>query len=108
MKRSFSVLSFALAFASAYSRAPEPTTVPAPQRSVSQGGDTTARAGGGRARGGGAAQPRHYHRAITRDARTRRGMFAVHHVNYKLYSEIPPRDLNEGVRLVRRITLAGA
>ena len=108
MKRSFSVLSFALAFASACSRAPEPTTVPAPQRSVSQGGDTTARAGGDSARGGGAAQPRPYNRVITRDARTRRGMFVVHRVNDKLYFEIPLKELNKDMLLVGRLTRAAA
>jgi len=78
----------ALLIAGACSTAPAPRTGPTPQRGE-PGGDS-ARAGGdsGRTAGGAPAQPRAYNRVITRDARTRRGMFAVHRVNEKLYFEI--------------------
>ena len=71
----------ALFVAAACTQAPGPNGAPSPQRSA-QGpgaGDST-RAGGDSARGGAgaAAQPRPYNRVITREARTRRGMFAVH------------------------------
>jgi len=45
---------------------------------------------------------------ITRDAKTRRGMFAVHRVNDKLYFEIPSRELNRDMLLVGRFTRAAA
>ena len=99
------VLGIALV-AAACSQAPQPNTVPAPQRTVAQG-DTTLRAGGDSARGG-AAQPRPYNRVITRDARTRRGMFAVHRVNDKLYFEIPAKELGKDMLLVGRFTRAAA
>ena len=106
MKKSSGLLSLAIAFTAACSSAPGPKTVPTPQRSV---GDTTARAGAdsGRA-GGGAAQPRPYNRVITRDARTRRGMFSVHRVNDKLYFEIPRKELDKDMLLVGRFTRASA
>ena len=91
----------------ACSQAPEPKTSPSPQRSVGQAGDSTARPGGDSARGG-AAQPRPYNRVITREARTRRGMFAVHRVNEKLYFEIPRKELGRDMLLVGRFTRAAA
>src|ERR1041384_3414187 len=94
-----------LALVAACSQGPQPNTVPAPQRSVGQG-DTT-RATGDSARGG-PAQPRPYNRVITRDARTRRGMFAVHRVNDKLYFEIPGKELGKDMLLVGRFTRAAA
>ena len=54
------------------------------------------------------AQPRPYNRVITREARTRRGMFAVHRVNEKLYFEIPQKELNKDMLLVGRFTRAAA
>src|SRR5437762_8772758 len=109
MKKSFGPFLLALAFTSACSRAPEPKTGPTPQRTVGQGGDTTVRAGGDSTRAGtGPAQPRPYNRVITRDARTRRGMFAVHRVNDKLYFEIPGKELNKDMLLVGRFTRAAA
>ena len=109
MRKSFGPLAVTLAFTFACSSSPEPKTVPSPQRAVGQNGDTTVRAGGDSARaGGGAAQPRPYNRVITRDARTRRGMFAVHRVNEKLYFEIPRKELNKDMLLVGRFTRAAA
>jgi hypothetical protein len=91
--------------AAACSSSPAPSTVPAPQRSAQAQPDS---ARGDSARGGGAAQPRPYNRVITREARTRRGMFAVHRVNDKLYFEIPRKEFNKDMLLVGRFTRAAA
>src|SRR4051794_2020692 len=110
MKNTTAVLTLALAFTAGCSKNPQPNTAPSTQRSVGQGGDTAGRGAGdsaGRAAGG-AAQPRPYSRIITRDARTRRGMFAVHRVNDKLYFEIPRKELNKDMLLVGRFTRAAA
>ena len=98
----------ALFIAGACSTAPAPRTGATPQRG--EGGGDSARAGGDSGRAGGAtpAQPRAYNRVITRDARTRRGMFAVHRVNEKLYFEIPRNELNKDMLLVGRFTRAAA
>ena len=86
----------ALLAAAACSTAPEPRTAPTPQRNGQGPSGDSTRAGGdsGRAGGNAPAQPRPYNRVITRDAKTRRGMFAVHRVNDKLYFEIPKNELN--------------
>ncbi|MFL5499839.1 MAG: zinc-dependent metalloprotease [Gemmatimonadaceae bacterium] len=110
MKTTIAVLTFALAFTAGCSKNPQPSTAPSTQRSAAQGGDTAVRAAGdssGRGAGG-AAQPRPYNRVITRDARTRRGMFAVHRVNDKLYFEIPRKELGRDMLLVGRYTRAAA
>ncbi|HEX9084268.1 MAG TPA: zinc-dependent metalloprotease [Gemmatimonadaceae bacterium] len=100
----------ALLFADACSTAPEPKTAPSPQRNGQGPSGDSTRAGGDSARGGGnaPAQPRPYNRVITRDAKTRRGMFAVHRVNDKLYFEIPRNELNKDMLLVGRFTRAAA
>jgi len=89
----------------ACSSSPAPNPAPSPQRSAQAPSDSTR---GDSTRGGGAAQPRPYNRVITREARTRRGMFAVHRVNDKLYFEIPQRELNKDMLLVGRFTRAAA
>ena len=100
----------ALLLAAACSTAPEPKTAPNPQRSGQGPSGDSTRAGGDSTRGGGnaPAQPRPYNRVITRDAKTRRGMFAVHRVNDKLYFEIPKSELNKDMLLVGRFTRAAA
>ena len=100
----------ALLLAAACSTAPEPKTVPTPQRNGQAPFGDSTRAGGdsGRAGGNAPAQPRPYNRVITRDAKTRRGMFAVHRVNDKLYFEIPRNELNKDMLLVGRFTRAAA
>jgi len=72
-----SIVFSVLVVAAACARAPEPGTPPSPQRNAQGAGGDTARAGGDSARGGAAApaQPRAYNRVITREAKTRRGMF---------------------------------
>ncbi|MDB4874527.1 MAG: peptidase and matrixin and adamalysin [Gemmatimonadetes bacterium] len=96
--------------------APAPVTpVPQPARATNAPpaapqpvpGDSTA--GGGR--GGApltATQPRPYNRVITADAKTRRGMFAVHRVGDRLYFEIPSRELNKDMLVVGRFARAAA
>jgi Met-zincin/Domain of unknown function (DUF5117)/Domain of unknown function (DUF5118) len=103
-----SLAASALVIVAACSQAPAPATSPSPQRSSAQGGNDSARTLGDSARGGAPAQPRPYNRVITRDAKTRRGMFAVHRVNDKLYFEIPKRELNKDMLLVGRYTRAAA
>lgn len=80
-----------------------PTPARATQRSARTGGDST-RAGADSSRGG----PRPYDRVITREAKSRRGMFDVHRVADKLYFEIPRRELNKDMLLVGRFTRAAA
>ncbi len=46
---------------------------------------------------------RPYVRVITRDAKTRRGLFVTHRVGEKLYFEIPRRELNRDMLLVGRL-----
>jgi hypothetical protein len=100
----------ALLLAGACSTTPEPKTAPGPQRNGQGPAGDSTRAAGDSARAGGnaPAQPRPYNRVITRDAKTRRGMFAVHRVNDKLYFEIPRNELNKDMLLVGRFTRAAA
>ena len=70
--------------------------------------DSTQPIGAGGAGGGPAARPRPYNRVITRDAITRRGLFAVHRVGDRLYFEIPARELNRDELLVGRYAYAAA
>jgi hypothetical protein len=106
MRKTATVIS-GVFLAAACTRAP--VTAPGPQRGRAQGAEN-GRALGDSARGPGTgpAQPRPYNRVITRDARTRRGLFAVHRVNDKLYFEIPSRELNKDMLLVGRFTRAAA
>src|SRR3954470_20365978 len=97
----------------AHAPAPAPAPVSAPvegqrpapgaaQAPEGAGGDST----GGRAAG--PARPRPYNRVITAEARSRRGLFAVHRVNDRLYFEIPPRELGRDQLIVGRFTRAAA
>jgi len=105
INRSIALLGIVLV--AACSQSPQPAGSPTPQRASAQGADTTR--GGDSARAGsGSAQPRPYNRVITRDAKTRRGLFAVHRVNEKLYFEIPRKELNKDMLLVGRFTRAAA
>ncbi|HEX7018538.1 MAG TPA: zinc-dependent metalloprotease [Gemmatimonadaceae bacterium] len=63
-----------------------------------QGGDSTQRT----------AQPRPYNRVITREAKTRRGLFTVHVVGDRLYFEIPSNELNKDMLVVGRFARAAA
>jgi len=93
---------------------PSPAQSPAsaPNRGLAAGtpADTQERGAGGAGGGfaSGAARPRPYNRVITRDAVTRRGMFAVHRVGDRLYFEIPSRELGKDELLVGRYAFAPA
>lgn len=53
----------------------------------------------------GATPPlRPYNKVITRDAKTRIGLFSTHRVGEKLFFEIPRRELNRDMLLVGRLT----
>ncbi|HEY7234061.1 MAG TPA: zinc-dependent metalloprotease [Gemmatimonadaceae bacterium] len=70
--------------------------------------DTQQRGAGGPGGGAAVARPRPYNRVITRDAVTRRGMFAVHHVGDRLYFEIPAKEMGKDELLVGRYAFAPA
>src|SRR5437868_11429423 len=98
----------------ACSKAP-PATQPSPAQTPTRGGapgsavatDSQDRGAGG-AGAFGAARPRPYNRVITREAVTRRGMFAVHRVGDRLYFEIPAREMGRDELLVGRYAFAAA
>ncbi len=103
--------------------APPPAPTPAPVAVQPPAG---APQGGGRAGGGGAAvaaqgdstgggrgaaapaQPRPYNRVITAEAKTKRGLFAVHQVNDRTYFEIPARELGKDMLIVGRYARAAS
>jgi hypothetical protein len=93
--------------------APQPTAAPTQNRPANptlppgfqvpgQGGDSNARPGLP------TAQPRPYNRVITAEAKTRRGLFAVHRVGDRLYFEIPAKELNKDQLIVGRYARAAA
>ena len=73
-----------------------------PRQGPPTGGDTTARPQQA------PTGPRPYERVITGEARTRRGLFAVHRVGDRLYFEIPARELNKDMLVVGRYARAAA
>lgn len=52
--------------------------------------------------------PRPYNRVITAEAKTRRGLFAVHRVGDRLYFEIPAHELNKDMLIEGRYARASA
>jgi hypothetical protein len=99
-------LVLAALFASACTRQ-TPSGPPSPVRT----GDPTAARGGDSAGGAAASRtpsPRPYGRVITSQAQTRRGLFAVHRVDDKLFFEIPRKELNKDMLLVGRYARAAA
>jgi hypothetical protein len=100
-----------LALVAACTSAPAATTASAPRAAGAQptaqpaaagtGGDSTAQ------RGGPSAGPRPYARVITREARTRNGLFKTHMVGERLYFEIPARELGRDMLLLGRTAAAG-
>ncbi|HEY6219049.1 MAG TPA: zinc-dependent metalloprotease, partial [Gemmatimonadaceae bacterium] len=61
------------------------------------------RGGAGQGGGGAApAAPQPYNRVITRDAKTRRGLFTTHQVGDRLYFEIPASELGKDMLVVGR------
>jgi uncharacterized protein DUF4953/uncharacterized protein DUF5117/uncharacterized protein DUF5118 len=90
--------------------APAATTTPAPRTAAGPAQTTSPAAGGDTTTGGRgpSAAPRPYARVITRDARTRAGMFKTHVVGDRLYFEIPAKELNKDMLLVGRYARAAA
>ncbi|MFN2398883.1 MAG: DUF5117 domain-containing protein, partial [Gemmatimonadaceae bacterium] len=68
-----------------------------------QPGDSAARAMAGAGGAGAAGAPRPYARVITKEARTRAGLFKAHRIRDKLYYEIPPKELNKDFLFVTQI-----
>src|SRR5206468_4320034 len=102
------------------SKAP-PATQPSPSQGPTQSpnrgfgatpatpADSLERGAGGVGGGlAGPARPRPYNRVITREAVTRRGMFAVHRVGDRLYFEIPSKEMGRDELLVGRYAFAPA
>lgn len=125
-KRLAPALAAALLAAACSRPAPAPAPSPTPNRGAGAGagggrpgGETPSDPGVGGAGGGaqdstgggrglGAAQPRPYGRVITPAAQTRRGLFAVHRVNDRLFFEIPRREIGKDMLLVGRYARAAA
>jgi Met-zincin/Domain of unknown function (DUF5117)/Domain of unknown function (DUF5118) len=97
---------------------PAPTTAPAPAAGAprrSAGGPVTNGVGGGPGAAGtsdsakqAATGPKPYPRVITKEAKTRVGMFKTHIVGDKLYFEIPSKELNKDMLMVGRFERAAA
>ena len=96
--------------------APEPASAPAPapatQSPTRPGapGNVASAERDSNARGGATAEPKPkpYRRVITSEAKTVRGLFAVHRIGSKLYFEIPARELDKDMLLVGRYARAAA
>jgi hypothetical protein len=80
---------------------PAPQTVPSPVR----GARGVSGIAGDSARPN-PNDPRPYPRVITRDAKTRAGMFKTHIVGDRLYFEIPRQELNRDMLMVGRFERA--
>ena len=66
--------------------------------------DTPAVPGGARPGAGGASQdPQPYDKVITKDAKTKKGLFAVHQIKDKYYYEIPKAELGKDLLWVTQI-----
>src|SRR6185312_7924982 len=114
----FAAIAFAAGCTPAPAPAPPPAPTPAPSQAPTranpaapaqgpQGGgrdSAGAQGGGGGGAGGPAAapRPRPYNRVITAEAKTKRGLFAVHQLNDRLYFEIPARELDKDMLIVGR------
>jgi hypothetical protein len=124
MSRRIAILLSAVGVVAGCSKAPpatQPSPVQSPTQSPNRGtaspttpSDSQAERGAGGAGGGAAglglaaARPRPYNRVITREAITRRGMFAVHRVGDRLYFEIPEKEMGRDELLVGRYAFAAA
>lgn len=83
---------------------PEPDTpAPAPEE-AKPAAEGAGRGGGPAGRGGqNANEPRPYDRVITKDAKTKAGIFKVHQVGTRWYYEIPKSELGKDFLLVTQI-----
>ncbi|HEU4629653.1 MAG TPA: zinc-dependent metalloprotease [Gemmatimonadaceae bacterium] len=97
----------ALLGATACRSTPTPTPTPAGRNAGNQGGGQPgARAGGDSAAAGGsqgAPNPRPYARVVTKEAKTRDGLFKTHLVGNRLLFEIPDSALGHDMLLVTQI-----
>lgn len=94
LSRSLSVAALVVGQSGCFLRQSSPA--PSPSRPVSTRGDPGDSSG--------VAVPlRAYSRVITRDAKTRRGLFITHRVGEKLLFEIPRSELNRDLLLVGRL-----
>lgn len=89
------------------SQAPTPATTPRSGASVTPSSGGTGGTPGDSARPA-ASAPKPYARVISKDAKTRTGMFKTHLVGEKLYFEIPTKELNRDMLLVGRFTRSAA
>jgi hypothetical protein len=81
--------------------AQEPAPAPTPRPPVTQAAaDTISETP---ARFGSTQGPQPYNRVITKDAKSKSGVFTVHEVNDKYYYEIPKTELNKEFLLVTQI-----
>ncbi|HEX6630319.1 MAG TPA: zinc-dependent metalloprotease [Gemmatimonadaceae bacterium] len=87
-----------------------PTTTPSPRGNVGNQGNAAgapgARSGGDSAAAGGSQgspNPRPYARVVTRDAKTRDGLFRTHLVGNRLLYEIPAAELGRDMLMVTQI-----
>jgi hypothetical protein len=93
--RSLPVAALAVAASGCFLR--QPAAAPPPSRSSARADDSTADSSG-------AVIPlRPYGRVITKDAKTRAGLFITHRVGDKLFFEIPRAELNRDMLLVGRL-----
>jgi hypothetical protein len=92
MKKSV-VLIFSLLFAALTVMAQDPTPEPAPTGPGPQG----------RPPGGASQDPQPYDRVITKDAKTKKGVFSVHQVKDKFFYEIPKSEMGKDFLWVSQI-----
>jgi hypothetical protein len=93
--------------------APAPAPVAAPVQQPQGGGRGAGAPAAADSTGGGRgglapAQPRPYNRVITAEAKTKRGLFAVHQLNDRTYFEIPARELGKDMLIVGRLARAAS
>jgi hypothetical protein len=96
-----------------------PSTTPTPAEPVTLGGSSALPPDNAPARTDGDSGPRFvsppnpvaprpYARVVTKDAKTLRGMFTTHRIGYRLYFEIPRKELNRDQLIVGRYARAAA
>ncbi|MGI9091587.1 MAG: zinc-dependent metalloprotease [Gemmatimonadaceae bacterium] len=84
---------------------PSPTLAPSPSSSSGTSSGTVASADSGHA-GAPHSSVKPYNEVITKEAKTRSGMFRTHRVGDNLFFEIPPAELNRDMLLVGRYARA--
>jgi hypothetical protein len=121
MRRRIQLAATMIVVAACSSNPPQTTSTPARQSPpptqttpVGRGepgdsaGAPTGGRGGGRGGAANAAAPQPYNRVVTREAKTRRGLFAVHQIGERLLFEIPRNELGKDMLVVGRFARAAA